>query len=99
MRAFLERISPSNRAEEITAALFVVQGENDPRVPVTESEQIVKEVRENGNEVWYMNALNEGHGFRKKPNRDLLSQLVVMFFETYLISRDVIVHDPGPPSR
>lgn len=99
MRAFLEEISPSNRAEEITAALFVVQGENDPRVPVTESEQIVREVRRNGHEAWYMNALNEGHGFRKKPNRDLLSQLVVLFFETYLVPGIVPDQDAAPPSR
>lgn len=99
MRAFLERISPSNRAGNITAALFVAQGQNDPRVPVTESEQIVREVRANGHEAWYMNALNEGHGFRKKPNRDLLSQLVALFFEAHLIPEDVTGAERPAPSR
>jgi len=99
MRAFLERISPSNRAGNITAALFVAQGQNDPRVPVTESEQIVREVRANGHGVWYMNALNEGHGFRKKPNRDLLNQLVALFFEAHLIPEDVTGADRPSPSR
>ena len=45
MRAHLEKISPGNSPERITAPLFVAQGQNDPRVPVTESEQIVEAVR------------------------------------------------------
>lgn len=84
MRAFLERISPSNHAHRIQVPLLVAQGQNDPRVPVTEAEQIVRAVRENGRDVWYMNALNEGHGFRRKENADLYSQILVMFFERYL---------------
>ena len=67
----------------------MTQRENDPRVPVTESEQIVAAVRANGHDVWYMNALNEGHGFRKKENRDLFSQITVMFFQQYLANRQV----------
>ncbi len=62
MRAHLESISPSNQPEKITAPLLVVQGENDPRVPASESRQIVSAVRGTGQEVWFMNALNEGHG-------------------------------------
>jgi dipeptidyl aminopeptidase/acylaminoacyl peptidase len=65
--------------------MFVVQGQNDPRVPVTEAEQIVKALREAGQPVWYMNALNEGHGYRKKENRDVYQQAVVLFFEEHLI--------------
>jgi dipeptidyl aminopeptidase/acylaminoacyl peptidase len=85
MRAHLEAISPLNNVEEIGVPLFVVQGENDPRVPVSEAEQIVAAMREQGSPVWYMNALNEGHGFRRKENRDLYSEAVVLFFETYLL--------------
>jgi dipeptidyl aminopeptidase/acylaminoacyl peptidase len=84
MRAHLERISPNRSAARITAPLFVAQGQNDPRVPVTESEQIVRDVRVTGYEVWYMNALNEGHGFRKKENRDLFAQIVMFFLEQHL---------------
>jgi dipeptidyl aminopeptidase/acylaminoacyl peptidase len=47
-----------------------VHGKNDPRVPVSEAEQIVNRVRSKGGEVWYLEALDEGHGFRKKQNRD-----------------------------
>ena len=85
MRAFLESISPNRHADKMTAPLFVAQGQNDPRVPVTESEQVVRDVRANGRDVWYMNALNEGHGFRKKENRDLFSQITMLFFQTYLL--------------
>jgi len=51
---------------------------------VTESEQVVKSLEEKQKTVWYMNALNEGHGFRKKENRDIYEQTVILFFEKYL---------------
>ena len=84
MRAHLEKISPNQNAARITAPLLVAQGQNDPRVPVTESQQIVRDVRAAGYDVWYMNCLNEGHGFRKKENRDLYQQIVIMFLEKHL---------------
>ena len=80
MREFLESISPLNNADKISSPLFVAQGFNDPRVPYTESEQIVQEVRGNGGEVWYLLAMDEGHGFAKKPNRDYFQAATVMFF-------------------
>ncbi len=85
MRAHLEAISPLNNVDKIDVPMFVIQGENDPRVPVTEAEQIVSALREQGSPVWYMNALNEGHGYRKKENRDLYAEAVVLFLETYLL--------------
>jgi dipeptidyl aminopeptidase/acylaminoacyl peptidase len=87
MRAFFERISPLRNAERITAPLFVIQGQNDPRVPVTEAEQIVARVRANGRPVWYMNALNEGHGYARRENQDLMRDLVVLFFQEHLLGR------------
>ncbi|MEE8137781.1 MAG: S9 family peptidase, partial [Thermoanaerobaculia bacterium] len=89
MREFLAEISPNNHADKITAPLLVAQGQNDPRVPVTESQQIVRDVRSAGYDVWYMNALNEGQGFRKKENRDLYREAVVLFFRKHLLG------DPG----
>lgn len=80
VRAVLERISPLNNADRIASPLFVVQGYNDPRVPYTESEQIVAAVRANEVPVWYMLAMDEGHGFRKKPNRDYFQAATVLFF-------------------
>jgi dipeptidyl aminopeptidase/acylaminoacyl peptidase len=92
MREFLERVSPTRGAGRIMAPLFVAQGANDPRVPVTEAEQIVRDVRANGRDVWYMNALNEGHGFQKKENRDLFQQLMVLFFEQHLLGHGATPH-------
>jgi dipeptidyl aminopeptidase/acylaminoacyl peptidase len=85
MRAFFERISPLRNAHRISAPLFVIQGQNDPRVPVTEAEQIVEQVRANRRPVWYMNALNEGHGYARRENQDLMRDLVVLFFREHLL--------------
>ena len=85
MRAHLQAISPLNNVEKIDVPMFVVQGENDPRVPVSEAEQMVAALRAQGSPVWYMNALNEGHGYRKKENRDLFSEATVLFLETWLL--------------
>ncbi len=85
MRAHLDEISPLNNVDKIHVPLFVIQGENDPRVPVTESAQMVEALREQGNTVWYMNALNEGHGYRKKENYDLYQQATVLFLRKNLI--------------
>ena len=68
MREFLESISPLNNADRIVSPLMVVQGANDPRVPVTESRQMVERVRGNQQPVSYIEAANEGHGFRKPWN-------------------------------
>jgi dipeptidyl aminopeptidase/acylaminoacyl peptidase len=85
MRAHLEKISPVNNVEKINIPLFVVQGENDPRVPVTEAIQMVAALRDRGETVWYMNALNEGHGYRKKENRDIYQQATVLFLKAHLL--------------
>ncbi len=92
MRAFLERISPSNHADKIQSALLVGQGANDPRVPLGEAEQIVKAVTDSGSPVWYVMAPDEGHGFRKKPNRDMWTRVQVLFLEQHLLN------DADPPA-
>jgi dipeptidyl aminopeptidase/acylaminoacyl peptidase len=84
MRAFFERISPLRNADRIRAPLFVIQGRNDPRVPVTEAEQIVERVRASGRPVWYMNALNEGHGYARKENQDVMRAAVMKFLGEFL---------------
>ena len=70
MRKFMEDTAPLNNTTKMTKPLFVVAGKNDPRVPYTEAEQLIAKVRAGGGNVWYMLAKDEGHGFRKKPNRD-----------------------------
>ena len=84
MRAFLEKISPLTNAHKITKPLLVIQGKNDPRVPVTEAEQMVERARANGTPVWYLRADNEGHGFARKENADFRFYTVVRFMETVL---------------
>ena len=85
MRAFLERISPLNNVDKIKIPLFVQQGSNDPIVPKSESDQMVAALREQGQTVWYMNALNEGHGYAKKENRDLFEQATFLFLQKFLL--------------
>jgi dipeptidyl aminopeptidase/acylaminoacyl peptidase len=85
MREYLQRISPLNNVERISVPMFIAQGENDPRVPVTEATQMVEALRKEGHTVWYMNALNEGHGYRKRENRNMFQQATVSFFEKHLV--------------
>jgi len=79
VRAVQERISPLHRAADMRSALYVIQGKNDPRVPQAEAEQIVAAVRGSGQEVWYLLALDEGHGFQKKANRDYALATSLLF--------------------
>ena len=81
MRAFLESISPLNHVAEIDTPLLISQGLNDPRVPASESEQIVAALKDRGVPVWYVLANNEGHGFRRKANRDYLTAVTVQFLK------------------
>jgi dipeptidyl aminopeptidase/acylaminoacyl peptidase len=85
MREFLTRISPLTNADRIRSALFVLHGENDPRVPLYEAEQIVQRLQDAGRPVWYFMARGEGHGFRKRSNSDVAQVLYAMFLEEHLL--------------
>jgi dipeptidyl aminopeptidase/acylaminoacyl peptidase len=85
MRKHLLSIAPTTNAAKIKQPLFVAQGKNDPRVPVSEADQIVKTVRLNGGPVWYLVAKDEGHGFQKRTNRDAFQNAVSLFFEEFLL--------------
>ena len=85
MAEFFRRIAPLGQAGNITKPLFVVQGGNDPRVPRTEAEQMVARVKQNGSPVWFLMAMDEGHGFRKKSNADYLFYATVMFVRQHLL--------------
>jgi dipeptidyl aminopeptidase/acylaminoacyl peptidase len=86
MRLFLRGISPLTNAHKITQPLLIVQGINDPRVPASESEQMVAAIRANGGEVWYLAAKDEGHGFRKKANRDFYLKTLAMFLRRLAVN-------------
>ncbi|MCW3161697.1 S9 family peptidase [Chryseobacterium oryctis] len=75
-----KEVSPVYQIDKIKKPLFVVQGANDPRVNINESDQIVKALRGKGFEVPYMVKYDEGHGFGKEPNRIELYKYMLGFF-------------------
>lgn len=81
MRTHLQKISPLTNVANITKPMLIIQGYNDPRVPVGESEQIVAAIRKNGGDVSYVLAMDEGHGFRKKSNQFAGSMAQAQFFQ------------------
>ena len=85
MHEFLDKISPLHQVAKITRPLFVVQGANDPRVPLSEATQMVKAVRDSGRPVWYLMAKDEGHGFRKKKNVDFQFISTLLFWQEHLL--------------
>jgi len=85
MREFLEKIAPMNNIEKIRKPMFVIAGKNDPRVPVSESQQIADALKKQGTPVWLLIAKDEGHGYRKKPNQDFQFYATVEFLQEYLL--------------
>jgi len=85
MHEFLEKIAPMNNIERIKKPMMVVAGKNDPRVPVSESQQIVGALKKQDTTVWYLMAKDEGHGFRKKQNQDFQFYATVEFLKEYLL--------------
>lgn len=85
MRAFLEKIAPMNNIVKIKKPMLVVAGKNDPRVPVSESDQIVEGLKKQSTPVWYILAKDEGHGFQKKTNQDYEFYSDVVFLQEYLL--------------
>jgi dipeptidyl aminopeptidase/acylaminoacyl peptidase len=81
---FLRRISPIAKVDKIKTPLFVIHGKNDPRVPYTEAEQIVKVLRKRGATVEYKLFDDEGHGIAKLKNRLELYPLVADFLDKYM---------------
>ena len=82
--AVLDRISPIHRVDRIRAPLFVIHGANDPRVPVTEAEQIVAALRARNQRVEYLRFENEGHGIFRRENRVAAYGALARFFDDVL---------------
>ncbi len=76
--------SPLFLADEIEKPLFVVQGANDVRVKIIESDQIVEALRGKGMDVPYMVKYDEGHGFVKEENRYDFYETMLGFFAKHL---------------
>jgi len=84
-RAFLESISPIRKIERIACPLMVIHGANDPRVPVSEAEQVVAALRERGAPVEYLRYEDEGHGITRLPNRLDCYPRVAAFLQRHLL--------------
>jgi dipeptidyl aminopeptidase/acylaminoacyl peptidase len=84
-RAKLIEISPMTRVSELNIPLMIVTGGNDPRVPASEADQIVKAMRAKGSTVWHLLGQNEGHGFAKKENQDYEFWTGLMFWQKTLL--------------
>lgn len=84
-RNFLERIAPINNLHKMKKALFIIQGKNDPRVPMRESEAIVQKARKLGLNVWYLLANDEGHGFSQRGNGEFRLCSMILFVKEYLL--------------
>jgi dipeptidyl aminopeptidase/acylaminoacyl peptidase len=85
MREYLEKIAPMNHIEKIKKPMLVIAGKNDPRVPVSESQQIADALKKQGTPVWLLIAKDEGHGYRKKSNQDFQFYTTVEFLREYLL--------------
>ncbi|HEX7959418.1 MAG TPA: prolyl oligopeptidase family serine peptidase [Terriglobales bacterium] len=88
MREYLTRTAPLTNADKITKPLFAVVGKNDPRVPYSESVQILEKLRKNGTPTWFLVANDEGHGYAKKKNRDFQFYSTIMFVKQYLLQEN-----------
>ena len=81
---FLRSISPMKKVDKIKTPLFVIHGKNDPRVPYTEAEQVVKALKDRKAIVEYKLFNDEGHGISKLKNRLELYPLVADFLDKYM---------------
>jgi len=83
-RDFLVSISPITKLDAIKAPLMVIHGANDPRVPIEETEQLVKALRDRGREVEYLRYEDEGHSLAKAKNRADAYPKVLAFFQRHM---------------
>ena len=77
-------LSPIHKVDRVTAPTIVLHGANDTNVPVVEAEQVVESLKKRGVPVEYVLFPDEGHGWRKTPNRIRSTVAIVQWFEKYL---------------
>jgi dipeptidyl aminopeptidase/acylaminoacyl peptidase len=85
---FFDQISPLRHAGRIKAPLLVVQGANDPIVPASESEKIVKKIKARGGTVKYVLFADEGHGLAKLSNRIRAYEIMARFLDQVLSTKN-----------
>lgn len=84
MREVFSRISPRGYVSAMKKPMMVYQGANDPRVPMSESEAMVADLRKQGTEVWYVLAKDEGHGIARKSNQEQVRATEIVFLKKVL---------------
>jgi pimeloyl-ACP methyl ester carboxylesterase len=84
-RELLESISPIRKIDRIACPLMVIHGANDPRVPVSEAEQVVAALEARGAPVEYLRYDDEGHGITRLPNRLDCYPRVAAFLQRHLL--------------
>lgn len=89
MREYMTSISAFQNADRIRKPLFAVVGKNDPRVPYTESVQMMDKLKQNGAPVWFLIANDEGHGFAKKKNQQFQFFSTIMFVRRFLLKEQL----------
>ncbi|HEY3052465.1 MAG TPA: S9 family peptidase [Thermoanaerobaculia bacterium] len=80
----LRSLSPINKLDRVKTPLIVLHGANDTNVPVVEAEQIVNTLKQRNVPVEYILFPDEGHGWRKTPNRIRSTLSIVKFFSERL---------------
>ncbi len=95
MREYLERIAPLNNSEKIHKPVFAVVGKNDPRVPWTESRQMLDKLKNNGVTTWFLMANDEGHGYAKKKNQEFQFYATIMFIRQFLLKEPTTTSAAG----
>jgi dipeptidyl aminopeptidase/acylaminoacyl peptidase len=84
-RGVMEQISPLNNAQRIKKPLLIIQGQNDPRVPVADTSKLVAATKDRI-PLWYILAKDEGHGFMNPANRDYRLYAEVLFIKEFLLN-------------
>ncbi len=84
VKEFMERTAPLNNAQKINKPLLIIQGQNDPRVPVAEATKLVAATKDRI-PVWYILAKDEGHGFAQQNNRDYRLYATILFVKEFLL--------------
>ena len=81
----LKRLSPIHKLDRVRAAMLVMHGANDTNVPVVEAQQVVDTLKKNGRDVEFLLFPDEGHGWRKIPNRVKSTTTLAEFFRRHLV--------------
>ncbi|MED3561741.1 S9 family peptidase [Bacillus xiapuensis] len=81
---FFDRIDPLNHTDKITSPLMVLHGENDPRVPIAESEQMVNKLKDRNHQVEFIRFEDEGHKFDKLKNKSTAYKEMVQFLNRHI---------------